>query len=54
MQIGFTAVATGTPDLFHREIGLGRLAAGSYLLQVTVSTSAGDKAVRQRAFVVTR
>ncbi|MGH7524104.1 MAG: GWxTD domain-containing protein, partial [Gemmatimonadales bacterium] len=54
MQIGFTAVATGTPDLFHREIGLGRLATGSYVLQVTVSTPAGDRAVRQRAFVVTR
>ncbi|HEY8061280.1 MAG TPA: GWxTD domain-containing protein [Gemmatimonadales bacterium] len=54
MQLGFSAVAAGTPDRIHREVDLGRLAAGSYLLQVTVSTPAGGKAMRQRDFVVIR
>ena len=52
LQLGFNAVAAGTPDRFHREVDIGRLAAGNYALQVTVSTPAGGKAMRQRDFVV--
>lgn len=54
MQLGFSAVAAGTPDRFHREVEIGRLAAGNYVLQVTVSTPAGGKATRQREFVVAK
>ena len=54
MQLGFSAVAAGTPDRFHREVEIGRLAAGNYVLQVTVSNPAGGKATRQRAFVVVK
>jgi GWxTD domain-containing protein len=52
LELGFTAVAAGTPDRIHREVDIGHLGAGSYLLQVTVSTPSGGKAVRQREFVI--
>ncbi len=52
LQVGFNAVATGTPDKVHREIDLGRLGRGSYLLRVTVSATNGAKSVRQREFTV--
>ena len=54
LQVAFDGATVATPDLIHREIDLGRLAAGTYVLQVTVATPAGAKAVRQRTFTVTR
>jgi GWxTD domain-containing protein len=54
LQVAFNGTTVGTPDLIHREIDLGRLAAGTYVLQVTVATPGGAKAVRQRSFTVTR
>jgi len=36
----------------HREIDLGRIGKGNYVLRVTVSTPNGGKSVRQREFTV--
>ena len=52
LQVGFNAVAAGMPDKVRREIDLGRIGAGKYVLQVTVSTPNGGKVVRQREFAV--
>jgi GWxTD domain-containing protein len=54
LDIGFSAVANGTPDRIHREVDIRHLGSGSYILQVTVSTPAGGKAVRQREFLVVK
>ena len=52
LQVGFAAVAAGTPDKVRRELDLGRLGRGNYILRVTVSTPNGGKSVRQREFTV--
>lgn len=52
IQVGFSAVAGGTPAKVRREVDLGRIGTGKYVLQVTVSTPNGAKAVRQREFTV--
>jgi len=54
LQVGFDVVATGAPDHLRREIDIGRLGAGKYVMQVTVSTANGAKAVRLREFTVIR
>ena len=54
LELGFNTVAAGTPDRIHREVNIGHLGTGSYLLQVTVSTPSGGKAVREREFVVVK
>ena len=54
LQVGSNAVASGSPDLVHREVDIGRLASGEYVLQVTVSTASGSKAIRQRRFTVVK
>jgi GWxTD domain-containing protein len=54
LQIGFNATAATAPDRIRREIDLGRLGAGKYVLQVTVTTTSGAKAVRQREFTVVK
>lgn len=54
VQLGFNATAAGSPDAVHREIDLGKLGAGSYQLQVTVSTATGQTAVRRREFTVVK
>lgn len=53
LRLGFNVVAGGTPDEIRREVDIGRLGSGTYVLQVAVSTAAG-RAVRRREFVVTR
>lgn len=52
LQVGFNAVAAEAPDRVHREVDLGRLGSGKYVLQVTVSTPSGGTVVRQREFTV--
>lgn len=52
LQIGFNATATTAPDPVHREVDLGRLGAGPYVLQVTVTTPGGESVVRRREFTV--
>jgi GWxTD domain-containing protein len=54
VQLGFSTSAAGSPDAVHREVDLGRLGAGSYQLQVTVSTPSGQTMVRRREFTVVR
>jgi len=53
-QVGFNSVAAGAPDRVHREIDIGRLGGGDYILQVTVSTPTGGKIARQRRFTVVK
>jgi GWxTD domain-containing protein len=52
IQFGGNAVAAEVPDRVHREIDLGKVGTGDFILQVTVSTAAGGKAVRQRRFTI--
>ena len=52
IQFGGSAVAAEVPDRVHREIDLGKVGTGDFILQVTVSTPAGAKAVRQRRFTI--
>ncbi len=54
LQIGFNAAAASAPDKIRREIDIGRLGSGKYVLQVTVSTAEGAKSVRQREFTVVK
>ena len=52
LQVAFNAVAAAMPEPVHREIDLGRIGKGNYVLRVTVSTPNGGKSVRQREFTV--
>lgn len=52
LQISVNAVAAEMPDRVHREIDIGHLGSGDYVLQVTVATPTGGKVVRQRRFTV--
>jgi hypothetical protein len=52
IQFGGNAVAAEVPDRVHREIDLGKVGTGDFILQVTVSTPSGTKAVRQRRFTI--
>ena len=54
LQVGYSLVASATPDRVHRELDIGRIGSGGYILQVTVTTPTGGKAVRQRRFTVVR
>lgn len=54
LQFSGNAAATETPDRVHREIDVGRLGTGDFILQVTVSTASGAKAVRQRRFTIAK
>ena len=54
LAIAYTATSVTTPDPSHRELDLGRLAPGSYELQVTVSTASGAKAIRRGEFTVVK
>ncbi len=54
VRLGFDARKSNPVDGIKREISLSRLALGDYLLIVTVSTSAGERATRQRRFTVVR
>ncbi len=54
IQFGGNAVAAEVPDRVHREIDLGKVGTGDFILQVTVSTPSGTKAVRQRRFTIIR
>ena len=52
LQFGVNAEAAEMPDRVHREIDVGRIGGGDFILQVTVSTAAGAKVVRQRRFTI--
>jgi GWxTD domain-containing protein len=54
LQVGYIVIASETPDRVHREIDIGRVGSGDYVLQVTVSTPSGGKVVRQRRFTVVK
>lgn len=54
IEVGFNAIAAGAPDRVHREVDIGRLGSGTYVLRVTVSAPGGAKAVREREFTVVR
>jgi hypothetical protein len=52
IQFAGDAVAQQAPDRVHREIDVGKVGTGDFILQVTVSTPSGGKSVRQRRFTV--
>ena len=54
VRLGFDARKSNPVDGMKREISLAKLALGDYVLIVTVSTSAGERATRERRFTVVR
>ena len=54
LNFGFGVTATATPDAVHREIDIHALKAGSYQLQVTISTASGERVVRRGEFTVVK
>lgn len=54
ISLGYVQTHPGGVVSVKRELSLQRLRSGEYVLEVTVSTSAGPSVVRRQAFVVTR
>jgi GWxTD domain-containing protein len=54
LDLGFEGIATEVPNRVHRELDIGRLGTGNYVLEVTVMAPSGGSAVRRRAFTVTK
>jgi GWxTD domain-containing protein len=54
LELGFEGIAADVPNRVHRELDIGRLGTGNYILEVTVTAPSGGSAVRRRAFTVIR
>lgn len=54
VRLGFDGKKSNQVDGMKREISLSKLAPGNYALIVTVSTSAGERATRERRFTVVK
>ncbi|MGH7584232.1 MAG: GWxTD domain-containing protein [Gemmatimonadales bacterium] len=52
MQVGFNEVASHGPDRIRQVVNISRLHPGKYVLEVTVSRSSGEHAVRRQSFTV--
>jgi len=54
MQFGFNENASRVPDRIRQVLDIGRLGAGKYVLEVTVSLPSGARAVRRQSFTVSK